>query len=206
MNEAYPLQWPREQARAVIRQDGPYRVTMNAALDDLQDELRKLGGEGLVVSTNIPTRRDGLPYANAREPADPGVAVYWTRNGRDFVIACDQYNTVRANIRAAGLTLHHLRRLEQAAPKFLADKAFEGFARLAPNAGADGCRPWRDVFEMWREHGDKAMLRRRFQELAAKAHPDKGGSHAAMAELNRAYQEGLDELSRSPSTAVSHVG
>lgn len=80
MAESYPLQWPtgwqrtprptRKRSSFGGRGAGP-GVTVAAALGRLHPELRLLGASTVVVSTNIQTRRDGLPYSGAREP-EPG--------------------------------------------------------------------------------------------------------------------------------------
>lgn len=189
----YPLDWPPEQPRtpAPSVRWGPYKVSQDTAQRDLMHELELLGARSVVLSTNLRIRRDGLPYASQRSPDDPGVAVYWTRGGQDFCVACDAYRDIRSNMRAAGLAIHHLRRLEQAAPSF-AERAFSGFARLPATAGGDGERPWRDVLDFGDEDDVAAEdIEAAFRRLARQRHPDRGGSAAAMAELNRARREGL---------------
>jgi hypothetical protein len=96
-----------------------------------------MGAKEIVVSTNVPTRRDGLPYADAREPADPGVAVYFTHGKRQLVIACDSYSTVRANMRAVGATVEALRAIQRHGATSLLERAFTGFAALPPKGGGD---------------------------------------------------------------------
>lgn len=195
MIEAYPLAWPLEQPRTAERTEGPYRVSFGDALGELLDDLRLMGAQSPVISTNVPTTRHGTPYANHRTPEDPGVAVYWTRGGRSFVIACDQYTSVRANLRACGIALHHLRRLEQSAPGYIADRAFQGFARLPASIEARPPRPWRAVF-CWTESAPvtRALVEERYRQLARERHPDRGGSSEAMAELNAAREAALASL------------
>ena len=75
-------------------------------------ELARLGiGEqDTVISTNVPTRLDGLPRSGAREPFDPGVAVYWQeRSGARRVMAIDRYTTVADNLAAVAATLEAMR-------------------------------------------------------------------------------------------------
>ena len=43
------------------------------------EELRRSYTTDLILSMNVDLRRDGLPYANYKEPIDPGVAVYFNR-------------------------------------------------------------------------------------------------------------------------------
>ncbi len=51
------------------------------ARDDLVAELRRFGAKDVVLSTSVPLRLDGLPLAAARQPDDPGVAVYFSLTG-----------------------------------------------------------------------------------------------------------------------------
>jgi hypothetical protein len=100
--EAYPLTWPTDQLRTPNsqRERGQFKVGFGLARDEMLRELSRMGAKEVVISTNVPTRLDGLPYADAREPQDPGVAVYFTHGKRQLVIACDSYQTVKANLRA----------------------------------------------------------------------------------------------------------
>ena len=71
--EAYPLQWPDGWPRTPAHQresDNRFggsgkRVTMGRAVVQLMDELRRLGADDIIVSSNIPTKSDGLPYAKS---------------------------------------------------------------------------------------------------------------------------------------------
>jgi hypothetical protein len=72
-----------------------------------------MGGTGVILSTNIPLRNDGLPYANSREPNDPGVAVYFRYQKRDLCFACDAYTSVRENAYAIAKTVEALRGIER---------------------------------------------------------------------------------------------
>src|SRR5688572_20084453 len=64
--------------------------------------------ETVIVSTNMRLRQDGLPMSNQAEPADTGVAVYFTlqfwRNGkrleRPCVLTCDKWVKVAWNLYA----------------------------------------------------------------------------------------------------------
>jgi hypothetical protein len=68
-----------------------------------------MGGSGVILSTNIALRNDGLPYANSREPNDPGVAVYFRYGKREMCFACDAYTTVRENAYAIAKSIEALR-------------------------------------------------------------------------------------------------
>lgn len=91
-----------------------------------------MGGRNVVVSTNKPVRKDGGVYANAREPEDPGVAVYFERDGDRVCFACDQYDRVWKNMRAIAKTIEAMRGIERWGSKEMLDRAFTGFAALPP--------------------------------------------------------------------------
>lgn len=55
--------------------DRAFQVNFAKARDDLLSELKKLRATKIVISCNIPTRQDGLPYAKFKKPEDSGVAV-----------------------------------------------------------------------------------------------------------------------------------
>jgi hypothetical protein len=57
----------------------------------LADELRLLGASNVIVSTNIPTKSDGLPYADDRNIGDPGIAVYFDFKKKRLVMARDGF-------------------------------------------------------------------------------------------------------------------
>lgn len=192
--QAYPLDWPESEPRtpAHKRIASSFGVTMERARIDLFKELALLGAKGIVLSTNQQLRRDGMPYASRRAPEDPGVACFWDIDGQPHAMACDAYRDLRSNLRAIGLTIQALRSIERHGSRSLRDRAFQGFAALPADAGADAARPWRDVLGLSLSP-DEHTIERRYRTLAKAAHPDRGGSNEAMAELNRARAEARAE-------------
>jgi hypothetical protein len=169
-------------------------VSFLKARDDLARELRLLGGDKVVVSTNVPIRRDSLPLANYAEPIDPGVAVYWwERSGADRVervIACDQWRRVKDNLRAAGLAIAALRMLKRTGASQILDRAFVGLTALA---ASNPVRTWREVFDWGNRPLNREYLDSMYRTLAQLRHPDRGGSDEAMRELNAAYEQAKRE-------------
>lgn len=197
--EAYPLHWPEgwERTKPHARADsqfgdrryGARRDNLDAwARDHLVDQVRLLRGRGLVLSTNVELRRDGLPYANRRQPVDPGVAAYWlTRDNEWRVVACDRWKRVWENMRAIGLTLEALRGLERWGASGVLERAFQGFAALPARVEQ---RAWWAVLGFDDPTGiTPATAREAYRRLARELHPDRGGSTTAMAELNAAWAE-----------------
>lgn len=191
--EAYPLGWPAGWERTKrARREPPYRVSLAAATSDLMGELKLAGARYVTLSTNVPLRRDGLPR-NDHEPADPGAAVYWlSRDDKPMVMACDCWCRVRGNVRALGMAVTALRSMERSGASQLLERAYSGFAALPANVQR---RSWREVLGIAPgQHVTRELLHLVRRGWVAKVHPDAGGSHEQMAEINRAYDEALQEL------------
>jgi hypothetical protein len=193
--EAYPLAWPLGWARAKLPRKAPYRYTLEKSLFELQAELRMMGAQSCVLSSNVPSRRDGWPRSGLSEPDDRGVAVYWLdRDNRARVMACDAWNTVRGNVRAIGLAIAALRMIDRTGASQLLERAFTGFAALPAQAG----RPWRAVLGLNGGPITAEQLTAAYRAAAASAHPDRGGTHDAMTEVNSAYAQARTELGGAP--------
>lgn len=200
--QVYPLDWPIGEPRATRRVRGKFEVQFGRARDELLRELRLLGARDVVISSNVPTRRDGLPYADApKRLSDPGVAVYWTAERWDaaakryvrtpFVMACDKYDSPVANIRALGLSVEAIRSLERHGTRQLRDRAFSGFAALPAVASPPSRSVWWRVLGLSEQPVTEDEVNTAYRARAKHCHPDHGGSDEAMAELNRARDEAI---------------
>ena len=201
---SYPLSWPigwkrTEPARRRRAQFGtkPGReqrkreLTLSEAIARLQHELDLLGAERPVLSSNLELRLDGLPRSGQREPGDPGAAVYFTLKERRTVLACDRWDRVADNIAAIGAHVEALRGIERWGVGTM-EQAFRGYQAIEDfTAGA----PWRRVLGI-RDGAavTLAEVESRFRQRARECHPDQGGSHEAMAELNQAIAAARREL------------
>lgn len=199
---AYPLTWPDGRPRhrgarvraAFGRRDyglgalGGTRfreLSVADAVDRLQTEVVRMGGTSrLVISTNVPVRRDGLPRSN-QEPGDPGVAVYFTRTKKPYCLACDRWDRVADNIAAIAAHIAALRGIERWGCGTI-EQAFTGYLALA------------DFSVDWRAHFPKAETLEAVEEAYAKKakalHPDVGGEHEEMVRLNRAREAAREEF------------
>jgi hypothetical protein len=162
---------------------------MGEAVQHLYDELDRLGATNIVVSSDMRVRLDGRPYADQKKLEEPGVAVYFTLNGRQQCIPCDKWDSVKDNVRAIGLTVEALRGLDRWGAKEMVDAAFSGFTAL-PAGGASASENWWDVLGVDPD-ATRDKVRSAYLKLAQEMHPDTGGSEAAMLRLNKAYQEGM---------------
>lgn len=192
MIEAFPLTWPQDWPRTRIRKSSNYKVSLDVALEELLAGLKLMGARAIIVSSNVPLRRDGTMYRGSENRVlDPGIAVYWdAKDGTPKVMACDHWLTVRENVRAMGLTVEGLRLIERCGASQLFDRAFSGFKRLP--SGVER-RPWWEVLGVEPGASRDAVVRA-YLELAKRHHPDRGGSAVQMAEVNVAYNEALSQL------------
>lgn len=191
---AFPLCWPAGHPRARSRQRSKFDTTFGRARDGLFRELKLLGVTGIVFSTNLALRRDGIPLANQSNPADPGVAVYFRWKGKDRVFACDKWDRVEDNTLAVAKTIDALRGIARWGTGEMVEAAFSGFAALPPGPVAPPPpTPWqerfREVFGLFPATTDQGEVQHRYRQLAMQHHPDRGGSQDAMSEVNRLYAE-----------------
>lgn len=169
-------------------------VIFDKARRQMAAELGRLGAKDVILSTNLKLRNDGEPYAGeaAKTMPDPGIAVYFQYRGRPMVMAVDRFQNIAANMRSLGMAIEAMRQLERHGGGAMMERAFTGFAALPPPSSSG--RPWKEVLglttptrELIREDVMTA-----YRALAKERHPDViGGTADAMAELNRARDEGL---------------
>ena len=206
MAQAFPLQWPDGWKRTPLsrRVHARYKLTGDVCQRRLIHSLELLGANrnSIVLSTNIPIRQDGFPYAQYRTPEDSGVAVYWvTKAYGERVMACDRWLAVHENIHAIGLAVEGLRAIERAGASQILERAFTAFGALPPSSSAPVMRPWWEVFEFPQElirALSPAVIDARYREIAAKVHPDRTGSEVAMLELNFAREQAKQHFNGGP--------
>ena len=192
MVEAYPLAWPdgwpRTEAskRALSLPGGRGNQTWDKVVSHLTAELRLLAAGQVVLSTDQPIRRDGMPYAAKRLIDDPGAAVYFRLGDRDLVMAQDRYRELLDNIRSLALAIEGLRQMRRHGGAYMMERAFRGFEALP----APETRPrWRDVLDLPAGIPTVEDIERAYRRRAKHLHPDRGGSDEAMSELTAALEE-----------------
>jgi hypothetical protein len=158
-------------------------------------EFRSMGieQEHIVISTNLPTQPDGLPSSGINKPVDSGVALYWVDMGQTRCMAIDRHDTVQQNMRALAATIQALRAIERHGGNAMLDRALTGFIASRPPITVGSRRHWRAVLDYGDGIAEMREIIRGYRLRARFAHPDRGGSDAAMAELNQARDEALLE-------------
>src|SRR5690606_20083048 len=190
MINSFPLQWPQGYPRRKHQVSSAFRVNGAVARNEMLQELDRLGAKNVVISTNVATYERGgrqIPYAKRRVD-DTGVAVYFTWQDEQRVIACDKYNSVDDNIRAIGLTVSALRALERHGATDILTRAFHGLKTLPETTSGT---PWWDILGV-RPTATKKEIREAFVVRATAAHPDTGGSKEEFRTIHVAYKQGID--------------
>lgn len=172
--KGFPICWPfrRQRTPSQKRRHARFNTKFGRARDNLLLEIRRLGGTDSIISSNIPYRNDGLPRANAFSSADlkndPGIAVYFKRNGKQLCFACDCYLTVDDNMHAIAKTVEALRGIARWGTGDMMEAAFTGFMAL-PEISHD------DVWQTLGIDGDSAteqIVMNAWREKAKACHPD----------------------------------
>lgn len=213
---AYPLTWPTGWKRtpASAQKDARFNkkvwmpsstpgfsgfhrktsITIVEGTKRVLEELQRMGIErdDIVISTNLELRLDGLPRSNQKEPADPGVAVYWKKRKdvQHKVMAIDLYSTIAGNLAAVAATLDAMRAIERHGGAVILERAFTGFQCLpAPNT-------WRAVLGFTEDAAPTLdQVKREYRMHSMGSHPDQvGGSDVKQKELNWAMAEAEREL------------
>ncbi len=189
--EAFPLTWPFGRPRTELhrRTWSNFKTGFGKARDQCLREIRTLGGRQAIISSNLPLRNDGLPYANARPGDDAGVAVYFTYKGKQMCFACDRWAKIEDNMHAIALTIGALRGVARWGTGDMMEAAFTGFAAL-PAPGQTSAPGWRELFGF---APDEVVTR----TARSEAHPDRPTGNAERFDvIQKAYEIAQQECPR----------
>jgi hypothetical protein len=204
LHTGYPLAWPDGRPRTATptsaRFTDPQNATGRLSLDRAKKRLlaqlsamtrtgRQWRTTDIILSTNIRYTASGArdQSVSRKDPADAGVALYFNLDRRPHVLACDRWDTVADNIAAIAAHIEALRGQERWGVADLA-QAFAGHTALPSNTGP-APEQWWQVLDV-PATATAAEIEAAWRAKAKTAHPDAGGSHAAMSRLNAARDAG----------------
>jgi hypothetical protein len=192
LGSAFPLDWPVGYPRGKSKKRATFKATVAKARDQILRELRLMGVPDyhVIISSNAPiSSRTMQMLAMKAEPADPGVAVYFRKNDRAHVLACDKWDRMADNLRALAMTLEAMRGLDRWGCSEMLDRVFQGFTALPPPPAHKGkAKPWHEVLGV-DAHAGIDLIEQCYRMKMRAAHPDAGGTHEAAWELNHAITE-----------------
>jgi hypothetical protein len=191
--ETYPLSWPTGIPRTTSRSRSRFgrhgnSHTIHNSRTHIRDEVRRLGGSDLIISTDQKVRSDGEPMAAAKEPEDSGIAIYFKLKGKKVCLACDRWKYLWENVYAIAQTIAAMRAIDRWGVSDLLDRMFTGFVAISPDAGKN----WAAVL---RVPGDASVeeIKTAYRKRMKEHHPDVGGDPALAAEINNAFNQALKE-------------
>jgi hypothetical protein len=204
LTPGYPLAWPagrpRTRAPARARFGDPRaasgRLSLDRAKKRLLAQLEAMTRTGLayrtteiILSTNIRYTASGTRDQNVsrKDPDDVGVALYFNLDDRPYVLACDRWDSIADNIAAIAAHIDALRGQERWGVADLA-QAFAGHMAL-PSQAESAPEQWWQVLGVSRT-ASIAEIEAAWRKLAPAAHPDTGGSDAAMSRIKAARDAG----------------
>lgn len=180
----YPLQWPTGVPRtpSAKRISSPFRTDFEKAVRNVADSLRMFQRDAgvkisdVVLSTNVDLLN--------RNPADPGACAWFKMDEQFVAFGIDRFTKVEANIQA----IHHIIEARRTELRYgglaIVRQTFRAFIALP----APASEPWWAILGV-PEDANVAQVDAAYRRLAAEHHPDRGGSAAKMAEINRARDE-----------------
>ena len=160
---------------------------MASARDGLLNEIRIMGGSQIVLSTNIPLKKDGFPYAHYSTPQDSGVAVYFRLNGNPQVFACDKWDKIEDNMQAIRKTIEAIRGIERWGSSEMMSRIYRGFQAL-PDISSASDNSWWNVLGI-DQNATKDEIEKAFKLKAKEVHPDVGGSNEEFIKLTQAVEQ-----------------
>lgn len=186
------LNWPASQPRTPKTQTSKFRDhSVASILLDLEAELGRWGvlSSSITITGEMPVGKSGRFISGWRIGDDHGVAVYWKKGDQPFVMAIDRYDRPEDNLHAVVKSIEALRSLERWGGNGIANQAMQGFMELPGQVSGDGIQAhWSTVLGVPPD-APLEQVQAAYRELAAKAHPDRGGDHESMADINAAMDQ-----------------
>ena len=194
---AYPLAWPAQYPRAKhLRTSAFDKHPFGRCRNTLKRELTNLGAKQIVLSSNVPLKQDGDPYARFGTIEDRGVAVYFVYKGKTTVLACDTYDRIECNVWAIQKTVNYLRAIDRYGVSDFLASAFAGFKALPPGRGAEPPPTCWEILRITKPTATLESLRRAYAAVLREAHPDTSidGNAEKVERVTRAFDECVREL------------
>jgi hypothetical protein len=182
----YPLNWPRTP-RHKVRVARFSEKPIEQAIRELGWELGRLKATSIVFTSNLDwTSGPHGTLCFSETSRETGVAVYFTLQGRQQVLACDKWYRAADNIWAVYRHVDAMRGLDRWGVGSIA-QAFAGYAALPAPPAPKTCFEILGVAASATAEEIKAA----FRSLAKEKHPDGGGTNAEMVTVLDAYKEAL---------------
>jgi hypothetical protein len=196
-HEREDVDWPEAFPRTDPQDREPYpdgfRVPRSEAFENVLEELR--GWEGVTdvrldSGAEHQQRNPNKPYADATV-TDPGVVVYFTKDGQAMAAACDRWDNLRDNAQDLYYYLHETR-LQERRGTVTGESEYEKL-RL-PSGDATAAEPPAHAVLGVEPDASQQAIEVAFRRRVKEVHPDQpDGDEAAFKRLQRAREVLADE-------------
>lgn len=178
------LDWPlgfERTSESERSTNSRYEVNFRRSRRKLDDQMRLMGVD-----------HHRLEHVKGRG-GDPGVALYWTKDGNDRAVAVDAYAKKADNLRELVLWIEEMRKADNRDVKTGSDT----FAAAAlPSGDAEAIEPTVDPYESLpvdRSASDE-LKKVAADEYMKASHPDNGGSSAQFQHAQRVREAIAEEV------------
>ncbi len=193
--EPFPLQWPVGYPRTANPEvNGQFRnISAREEIEDLMIEIKRLKAQEVIVSCNIPIRKNGVDrdwdYPR-KKIQDNGVAIYFKLDGVSQVLSCDAWHSLEHNLRALTKTIEALRGLDRWKASEILKRAFSGLKELPETA--ESLTRWWEILGVGQKD-PPGMIKTAYRQLAYLHHPDQGGDSYQFSRINEAWEKAKKE-------------
>lgn len=177
------LRWPDDVPMNWEPRDSRFSEhTLTSAFDWVINEATHLGAKEITFTAAMSLGKRGEPLSNARQRGPVAVWYVTAESPNPVCIAIGEYHYLVDNLWAVGHTLASMRTIRRHAGDWAARQSQQGFTALPPR------RKWWEILGV-SESSPREVVEAAYRALARTAHPDQGGSHEAMSNLNAAIEE-----------------
>jgi len=185
---------PSEERRSRYVFKAKWTDTVNL----LDREIEHLGADEFIIEADFSDsdiRLDGLPRANARQPAFPGVRVFFDSTHGPLVYQADNCAYWQHNVRSIALGLEALRAVDRYGITHRAEQ-YTGFRAIGPGSTSSGPFASVDAAVRWLQDPQRAgvagaeglSLKVLLRQVARNVHPDTGGAREDWDRYEQAVQ------------------
>lgn len=195
MSLDWPDAFPRTPPHDREPYSGGFTVTRSTAFQNVLDELRTWDGitdVQLESGAEHQKRNPNKPYANASFE-DPGVVVYFTKDGEQMAAACDRWDNPRDNAQDLYHYLHETR-MQELRGTVTAESEYEKLRLPSGDEGAVAGDPPPHIVLGVEPDADAVTVKQAFRERVKEVHPDHngGGDSEAFQRVQRAKERMLE--------------
>lgn len=167
---------------------GAFKVDLDQAEREMARTLEALGATSAYLSSDNPLGANGRPKGMFGKYEHSAVVLHFVRQGKELTIPCDKFDSLRANVRALGLSVAAIYLMDRYGTSQLMDAALSGFAALpAGGMATPPPKPWYDVFGI-PESAPAELVEAAYKVALKRSHPDKGGSEQEFQQVQRAWE------------------